>query len=86
MVNLLGCVVLGWILQTKPQPDLAALVATGFCGGLTTFSTMSVEIANLLRTEEALVSWAYLIASATLGLAAFVAGRFAASMQPGERS
>lgn len=84
LVNLVGCGVLGWVLRARPRPELAALVGTGFCGGLTTFATMSVEIATLLRTEKAVVSWAYLIASAALGLAAFGVGRLAASTTIGD--
>lgn len=82
LVNLVGCGLLGWVIRSAPQRDLKALLGTGFCGGLTTFSTMSLEIALLLQDGKALVSWAYLIASVILGLAAFGAGRLVASAGP----
>ena len=82
LVNLAGCAVLGWVVASKQQLDTTALVGTGFCGGLTTFSTMSVEVASLLRDDKVLVSWAYLLASVILGFAAFGTGRLIASLTP----
>jgi CrcB protein len=38
-------------------PEWRLLVITGFCGGLTTFSTFSAELATLLR--EGRVLWAF---------------------------
>jgi CrcB protein len=38
-------------------PEWRLLVITGFCGGLTTFSTFSVEIVTLL--QQGRVAWAF---------------------------
>ena len=38
------------------SPEWRLLVITGFCGGLTTFSTFSVEITTLL--QQGRISWA----------------------------
>lgn len=38
------------------SPEWRLLIITGFCGGLSTFSTFSAEIANLL--QRGLYSWA----------------------------
>ena len=52
VVNVVGAVILGF-LSAIPASRLAlaswvrALVGVGFCGGLTTFSTMSLETATL---------------------------------------
>ena len=55
--NLLGAFVIGAALgifaqyQTLP-PELRLLVTTGFCGGLTTFSTFSAETVTLLLRQQ----------------------------------
>lgn len=54
LVNLIGGFVIGVALATfarMPQMDPAwkLLVTTGFCGGLTTFSTFSAEVVAMLQ-------------------------------------
>jgi CrcB protein len=53
LVNLAGSLVLGFLLGAQLHlglPPLAyALLATGLCGGLTTFSTFSYETLRLLE-------------------------------------
>lgn len=55
--NLLGGFLMGCVLgvfdhyQTLP-PELRLFVATGFLGGLTTFSTFSAEAATLLLRQQ----------------------------------
>ena len=49
LVNIVGAVILGAVATlpkgSLPAHDLTkAAIGTGFCGGLTTFSTMSLEI------------------------------------------
>jgi len=59
--NLIGAYVIGLCIAffaTYPaiSPEWRLLVVTGFCGGLTTFSTFSAEITALL--QQGRVSWA----------------------------
>ena len=59
--NLIGAYIVGLgiaVFATLPgiSPEWRLLVITGFCGGLTTFSTFSAEIAGLL--QQGRVSWA----------------------------
>lgn len=61
IVNLVGGLIIGAALAfflKHPQIDPAwkLLITTGFCGGLTTFSTFSAEIMQLLQTGKYL--WA----------------------------
>jgi len=68
-VNVAGSAGLGLLLGLGRVPDaVVALVGTGFCGTLTTFSTFGFDIVRL--AEERLVSRAiaYVIGSLLLGL------------------
>ena len=59
--NLIGAYVIGlaiafFALSPAISPEWRLLVITGFCGGLTTFSTFSAEITTLLQHGQFL--WA----------------------------
>jgi len=61
VANLIGAYVIGLCIAffaTYPaiSPEWRLLVVTGFCGGLTTFSTFSAEVTTLL--QQGRVSWA----------------------------
>jgi CrcB protein len=82
-VNLLGAFLLGWWatrLLRAPDADPRArpFLATGVCGGLTTFSTLQLELVTLLRDGDLGLAVAYATASIVLGLGAVLAGRTAA--------
>ena len=55
--NCLGCLVIGCVagLTAHSQalrPELRLFLATGFCGGFTTMSSMIYELAQLLRDHQ----------------------------------
>jgi CrcB protein len=59
--NLIGCYIIGmavafFTVYPAFAPEWRLLVTTGFCGGLTTFSTFSAEIVTLLQSGR--VTWA----------------------------
>ena len=61
LVNLLGGLIIGGALafftrQPNLDPTRRLLITTGLCGGMTTFSTFSLEIFALLQTGDYL--WA----------------------------
>lgn len=74
-VNLIGAFVLGWLTEATLRRDsprgarLRALAGTGFCGGLTTYSTLAVDVAQGLAAQPARML-VYLAASVVLGIAA----------------
>jgi CrcB protein len=59
--NLLGCYIVGLALAffaayPAISPEWRLLMTTGFCGGLTTFSTFSAEMVILLQSGR--LAWA----------------------------
>jgi CrcB protein len=59
--NLIGCYIIGiavaFLINYTPfAPEWRLFITTGFCGGLTTFSTFSAEIVMLLQSGRTL--WA----------------------------
>lgn len=52
-VNLVGGFIIGFAIaffaQSQMHPNVKLFIVTGFCGGLTTFSTFSVEIVTLIQ-------------------------------------
>lgn len=83
MVNVLGCVALGFIsylvLETGEfSPTTRALLTTGFCGGFTTFSTFAME--TIRAAEEGALQRAmlYVGSSVIAGLAGIWIGAAAA--------
>ena len=72
-VNVLGAFGLAffavWAVERASlSEDLRLLVATGFFGALTTFSTFSLEALNLIRDGRWEVGAAYVVSSVALGL------------------
>ncbi|MBR1609659.1 MAG: CrcB family protein [Kiritimatiellae bacterium] len=78
-VNVAGCFLLGAVSGFAGRaggldPRLRLLLATGFCGGFTTFSTFLGENAAFLRSGHDTLAAIYVASSLALGLAAVVAG------------
>jgi CrcB protein len=72
--NLAGAALLGWAavrLQERLAPSIypRPFLGTGFCGGLTTFSTLQVEVVRLADDGRAGMALAYLAASLAGGAA-----------------
>ena len=78
LANVVGCLLIGllssWLMQTQRSPELYALLATGFCGGFTTFSTFSKEVWHLYQHQQATLALVYAVGSLLIGMLALVAG------------
>ena len=78
-VNILGAFLVGYFV-TRLQERLPLssyrrpLLGTGLCGGLTTFSTMQVELIHMLNAGEYLLAFAYGLVSVAVGYVAVQVG------------
>jgi CrcB protein len=79
LVNASGSFLLGLVLtavsrRTKPPDSLRLLVAVGFLGAYTTFSTFSVETLSLLQQQAYLAAALNVGGSVALALLAVACG------------
>ena len=75
IVNVIGCGLLALVTADSVPLHQQRLLAVGFCGGLTTFSTLTVEVVRLNEAGDITTAALYVVLSVVLGLAAFVAAR-----------
>jgi len=76
-INIAGALLLAWLVtRLQERLPLSAyrrpLLGTGFCGALTTFSTMQVELLNMLDAGHAGLALGYAAASIVAGFAAIM--------------
>lgn len=72
-VNILGSFLLGIAVNSGLPTALYQLIAVGFLGAFTTFSTFSYEALQLLLSRRFLTVGIYIGSSIILGFAAFTA-------------
>lgn len=73
-VNVAASLLLGGLVGAEANPTLTALVGTGFCGALSTYSTFSYETLTLARTGAYVYALANVAANVTTCLAAAYLG------------
>jgi CrcB protein len=77
-VNILGCFLIGVVLSWSERGGLNAdwrmFLATGICGGFTTFSAFSNETLALMRDGQWIYAGVYVASSIITGLAATFTG------------
>ena len=90
VVNLIGAFAIGVISVWLPRstdldPRLHPFLATGICGGLTTFATLQVELVLLVDDGFWGVALGYVVVSLVGGVLAVLAGRALATVEERER-
>ena len=74
VVNITGCFLIGVVFafaeKNSISPEWRFFLATGICGGYTTFSTFSLESFSLIREGHTAYALTYIIGSVVLGILA----------------
>lgn len=75
IINITGSLLIGIILgyyskDNNHNEQLKLLLATGFCGGFTTFSAFSFENLNLMQTNQTGTAFIYIGLSLFVGILA----------------
>ena len=78
LVNIAGSLIIGLIFglseKTSISPEVRLFLATGFCGGFTTFSTFTLDALMMIRGGHYIYLSLYIVLSIVLGLAATFGG------------
>ncbi len=74
ITNILSCICIGLLISYLPKTNFSEngklLFITGFCGGFSTFSTLSLEVFNLIEKNEIILAILYVVLSIMFGIAA----------------
>lgn len=85
LVNIIGCLLIGILIGLSLKHNYITqnqtlLLATGFCGGFTTFSTFALESNLLIKESSIFYTSLYLGLSVALGILAISFGIWVCKM------
>ncbi|APA65174.1 fluoride efflux transporter CrcB [Maribacter sp. 1_2014MBL_MicDiv] len=85
LVNVIGCLIIGILIGLSLKNNYISenqtlLLATGFCGGFTTFSTFALESNILLKESPLLQTSLYMGLSVVIGVLAISLGLWICKM------
>lgn len=84
-VNIIGSFLIGFlyilfIQKSDLSPALKLALTVGFCGGLTTFSTFSLELFEMVKNAQYLHAFVYALLSVIICLIAVTVGVYCAKI------
>lgn len=84
-VNTIGSFLIGFLYilfvqKSDLSPALKLALTVGFCGGLTTFSTFSLELFEMVKNAQYLHAFVYAILSVIICLIAVTVGVYCAKI------
>lgn len=74
VINITGCFIMGFFFTLAAEriltitPEIKLLIATGFLGSYTTFSTYGLDTVTLLQAQRFIPALIYWLGSAMLGI------------------
>ncbi|MBK8624594.1 MAG: CrcB family protein [Saprospiraceae bacterium] len=78
ITNIIACFILGVLVQKQLSSQLSdnyrLLLAIGFCGGLSTFSTLAYELYQFIQRDQLMYGILYALLSLLLGTFGLVLG------------
>ncbi len=63
VVNTVGALIIGLVISAFGKGDLNLLLAVGFCGGFTTFSTFSAQALDMFQNGRYALAFSYMLFS-----------------------
>ena len=87
-INVTACFVIGWLyaVRDRVHEHVMHLAAVGFCGGLSTFSHFTQEVADLAARGAWAEALAYPALSVIVGIGAAVLGEWLGARRSDRRS
>lgn len=84
-VNIIGSFIIGFLYflfieKADLSPALKLALTVGFCGGLTTFSTFSLELFEMIANYQFIHAFSYAILSVTVCLLMTATGAYLAKL------
>ena len=74
IINLIGCFLIGVVLNFDFTQSVYLLIAIGFLGAFTTFSTFAVEVIQLFEKKQFVIAFIYIVSSGLVGISCTIIG------------